>query len=427
MKKSLISLSLITSMFIFSGCNGTSPSLVSITEPIKKLTQKEVKRNKELPIPSQLKNISSEASVSIEWDLDNKHMVEGYNIYRNDNTKESTKFSLVETIDNKFSTHYVDTKLKPEQQYSYIITSFDKNGESLNSKTLTTITKTRINPVSFLETINNLPNMIKVIWRPQVDSRVSGYIIEKLVDNEWKEQITINNNLTVEYFDTNLDNNETGKYRIISLSKEGQKSKPSKVVIGNTKPLPHIVENVNASFNFPKSIDLSWTNNREKDILKYKIYREGKLSSLFGKLGVETIAETTNNNIRLNFKEDGLESKFFITAIDKDGLESKMQSEAILGQTKPKPGSPYFTLKQIAENGINLNWNVGDERNVDFKILKTTKNNFIDSDLEEIKISGTSFTDTNLKKDSHVTYQIIGIDKDGIESIASEEVRFGIQ
>lgn len=72
--------------------------------------------------------------------------------------------------------------------------------------------------------MTNLPNRIKLIWRPHPDFRVDSYIIERTKgdDKEFKN-CRSKNRLNAEYIDSDLKPNENSSYRIIAVSFNGIK------------------------------------------------------------------------------------------------------------------------------------------------------------------------------------------------------------
>jgi hypothetical protein len=415
------------SLFLMTGCTVEKIEKISkeSIEKVKKFT-KGKEKSKDLPIPFALKNISSETSISLEWLLEEKYKIDGYYIYRGKKGIDSN-LKLIKQIDEKQQTHYIDKELEPNKKYVYIITTYNKKNESYSSKELNTKTTTRIEPTSYLQAVSGLPNIIKLLWRPQIDNRVKGYIIEKEIKGKWVEQIKLLDKLQVEYLDTNLGNFETYKYRIISISNENQKSDPSKVVLATTKKLPNRIVNVIASNNFPKAIDLNWKESKEKDIIKYNIYTDNKMSNILGKIAVEKIGETKNTFARIFYKEDDLAQSFYVTAVDKDDLESKMQKNPIYGKTKQKPNTPYFIRNTITNDKVVLEWGKGDERNLSFKIIKKEQVSLLKSKITIIKdIEGTVYEDKKINHGGEVSYQIIGIDNDGLESEVSNPIMFKV-
>jgi len=422
MKKQLILSSFLTSsILLFSGCSTTTNNIINdFQQKINHISfNKKLKKNKNLPIPFDLKYISSETSISLEWMFENKEQINGFNIYRAE--EGNNKLLLIDRINNKHTTHFVDNNLKPNTKYTYIITSYNDTYESDNSPLLNAQTYNTLPPINYLKASNNLVNMIKIVWRPDLNPNVKGYIIEKQVDKKWIDLATIENKLIVEYFDKNLKHNELAKYRISKLSMENQKSKPSPIIIGSTKPLPHIVENIRTTFNLPNKISLSWTSNREEDIVFYNLYKKSDIP-LIGNLKKEFITKTSDTYYHFPTIKDGQKETFYITAVNKEGLESNFQPEGILGKSLDKPGSPSFISKTIQNGKINFSWNKGDNRNIGY-IIKKVINNIE----KEIILDINFFEDSNISKGQTISYTIIGFDDNGIQSLPSDKITFEVK
>ena len=82
----------------------------------------------------------------------------------------------------------------------HVITADGKESKTTDAYIVQTLP--RIVPVDFVQTISNLPNSVKLVWKPHQDKRVGYYRIEKYntLINEWILLKTIKeNNLDLEY------------------------------------------------------------------------------------------------------------------------------------------------------------------------------------------------------------------------------------
>ena len=232
----------IASILFFSGCQ-TTPNVP--TKP---------KIDPSLPTVSGLKVLTDVTEVGFEWKPNYNERVMGYYVYRSSPNEQTNKLHRVATIKDRYSSHFVDTGLKPETRYYYRFSTFSKNQrESVPSEMVTATTKRMISSVVFLKAIVGLPNRVKIIWRPLEYPRVSAYIIQRndLSSMKWKTIATVQGRLSAEYIDTGLKNNYLYKYRIRVKTYDGLVSKPSQIVEASTKPLPPMIENLRATHNLP--------------------------------------------------------------------------------------------------------------------------------------------------------------------------------
>jgi len=405
--KKYILLSLISFLILFvSGC---------AKQP--KVTQK-LKINPNLPKVQNIKVIPDIESVAFEWTPVYDSRVKGYYLYRSSST---SKLKRVAVIKDRFSSHYIDKKLKPNTLYFYKISTYDENGyESLPSDTVKIKTLPLIKSVSFIEAISNLPRRAKIIWRPHPNPRVSEYIIERSEpeNQDWKKIATVKGRLQAEYIDKNLKDSHLYFYRVRVKTFDGIVSHPSRVVKVFTKPKPKMVKNLKATTNLPKKIVLTWSSNKEKDIEHYNIYRSSVSKLLF------TLHAKSKETKYIDFiNEDGVVKFYKVTAVDKDGLESFKQDIPAMGSTLPKPQSPIIISSDVTDNGFIIKWFSKDGRAVEFMVIKTEKSGAFDSkEYRYTNIKDNTFIDRSIIPNIKYTYKVYAIDKYGLVSKPSKKI-----
>ncbi|MBK1972116.1 fibronectin type III domain-containing protein [Campylobacter sp. TTU_617] len=376
---------------------------------------KEVLINESLPKIENLKSISEMSSIGFEWDPLYDQNIAGFYLYRASDSEPN--FKIVATIKDKFQTHFVDTKLDPNTKYFYSLRSFNDQGHiSEEGKVIEVYTMPRLEKIPFAEAITNLPNRIKLIWRPHPDLRVNSYIIERMKEGEgeFKKIAEVKNRLNAEYIDDNLKPNENFTYRIFALSFDGVKSEPSDILNSNSKALPPEVTSLSASFDQVNKILLNWDKSDYKDFSYYKIY---STSSSF--LPYTLLAKTQDNNYEdiVNGKN---KSKYYkVTIVDKDGLESPMPKNAIEGKTLGDPLAPSIILAQIKDGAIEVEWIDNDNRAVEYMVKRYGGGSTaIFKGLKEKKLR-----DIKALPGVEYTYEVISIDNQGLESEPSKKVK----
>ncbi|MDA3908512.1 MAG: hypothetical protein PF437_05445 [Sulfurimonas sp.] len=264
MKKLIVLISLSVLILFVSGCQNT------LQPPAKPVI------DQSLPILSNIKFLTEVTEVGFEWEPSSDERVSGYYIYRSNPEVTNGKLTRIATIKDKYSSHFVDTKLKPQTEYSYQFSTYSQaKRESRQSETLVAKTQPLIESISFLKAITGLPNRVKLIWRPHTSQRVEGYIIERneFSSTKWEELASVNGRLTAEYIDSGLKENRVFRYRVKVKTYDGLISKESEIVQAGTKPLPIGIKNLSASRDIPKKIVLNWSASTEKDFSYYKVYR----------------------------------------------------------------------------------------------------------------------------------------------------------
>lgn len=373
-----------------------------------------------LPQVSNIKSISDMTQIGFEWSPLTDPRVQGYYIYRSNPATQSQKLERIATLEDKYSSHFVDTKLIPSSEYFYRFSSYSSDlRESNPSDTFAIKTQPLIEPVAFVAAIGGLPNKIKLIWRPHASSRVVAYLIERneFSSKEWKQIAKVNSRLNVEYIDKDLSENKVFRYRIKAQTYDGITSLPSEIVQAGTKPLPLPINGLNASYDIPKKIVLNWEASDNKDALYYKIYRAIN-PLLFFSYYVKT-KDTTYEDL---INENGKSYYYYVTVVDKDGLESNRQEVSIKGSTLAIPEPVYITASNHDTRSISLAWNNQDQRAVRYTLLKEYSK---DGSTKKEMITGlgvASYIDTSVQAGVEYKYNVLAIDKYGLSSVASEDV-----
>ncbi len=389
---------------------------------------KPLKSDKSLKTVNKINSLPDTTAVAFEWDLV-KDNIAGYNIYRKEISDESNlsgKLERIAVIEDKYSSHYVDTGLKPETKYQYRFTTYTADErESVGSEFVETLTIKNILPPIFIVTVPNLPNMTKLMWRPHQDPRVSGYIIERQelskTKEKWEKVGELEHRYNVEYIDHELDPNKVYKYRVRAKSFDKTVSEPSDVIDTKTKPLPQSVIDVKTTNNLPREIKISWQESEESAIRGYRIYRSSSKDWGYSKLG-ETSGITYSDKI----KEDGKKYFYKVVAVDNDGLEGSQDRNPVIGSSLGKPKAPSITKTSMNNGKIGIEWESTDNRAVKYKIIRTT-GSLMDKQETTYYSETTSFIDSDVANGSKYSYEIFAIDKFGILSNSAETSDLKVQ
>ncbi len=400
---SLITLSTVSILF-FSGCQITPQT------PTKPLI------DSSLPTVANIKTLSNMTEVGFEWKPNYDERVMGYYVYRSNPKVQSNKLQRVATIKDRYSSHFVDTKLLPQTQYYYRFSTFSaQKRESVPSEMITVSTTRMIPSVAFIKAIVGLPNRVKIIWRPEEYPSVSSYIIERndLSSTDWRKIADVKGRLSAEYIDANLKDNYLYRYRIRVKTCSGLVSDPSQIVEAHTKPLPPMVENVRATQNEPKKIILSWNASTIPDFSYYKVYR-----TINPILFYSYYAKTKNARFEDLVNDNGKTYYYKVTEVDTDGLESPRQSSPIAGSTLAVPEKVSITSVNQDGKSIMLTWTNNDDRAVSYNIIKE-----FNSKKQNITgLSSFSYQDRDVIPGVEYKYSVVTLDKYGLESEPSEPV-----
>jgi len=373
-----------------------------------------------LPKVVDIKFIADIAKIGFEWEPTFDWRVSGYHIYRSNPKEQGGKLGRIVTIEDRFVSHFVDTGLEPNTQYHYRFSTFSQDDrESVASETISVTTLPMIKSVSFVKAITGLPHRVKIIWRPHSSQRVVAYIIERsdFASLKWEQIAKVQGRLNAEYIDDDLPQNSAFKYRIRVETNDGLTSEPSSIVKASTKPLPLEVKNLTASTDTPKKIVLRWDASIEEDFLYYRIYR-----SLNPILPYRYLAKTGDTKYEDLINENGKSFFYFVTAVDKDELESLRQKKPVMGATLAAPRGVYVVSSTHDGREINITWKSRDDRAVRFNVTREHK-----GDKKVFTgITNRSFSDSDIIKGVVYRYNIVALDKYGLTSQESEDITIKI-
>jgi fibronectin type 3 domain-containing protein len=413
MKLSILTTLFTASLLLISGCAEVAP-----TSPAK------VTVDKTLPTVTLTKNgiITDMKTVAFEWKSITDPRVEGIYVYKKSAAdKENKNLKYYDTIDTRYSTHYVDRDVQPDTRYSYAFRTFTKKSQGINSKVFVVNTLPVLQSVSWIHSITGLPRIAKIIWRPHSSERVDSYLIERksFEDKEWHQIAQLSGRLNAEYIDTGLEDNRVYLYRIKVKTYDGIVSTPSAVVKSVTKPLPMAISDIEASRDLPKEIKIKWAASTQKDFARYYLYRSDNVDGSY-----ELIAKLYNNHFTNKINEDGKSYFYRVSVVDKDGLESEHEKHTVMGMTLPKPNAPAIVEAKLVQNHIELKWGKSDPRTVSYIVMKKAKKGWFDETSKEYKgIKKSIFIDSNITPDTLYTYKVYSVDKNGIVSDPSIEVQ----
>jgi len=395
--------SLIALMLMVSGCEKT---LDTPKEPVVDST---------LPRIDTVRTLADITEIGFEWTPTYGDRVAGYYIYRLD----GSKMKKIATINDKYTSHYVDTKLTPDTQYSYRFTTFsEEKRESEPSQIVTASTTGTIESVSFVKAITGLPNRAKIVWRPHTMERVESYIIERneFKSTKWDEVGKIDGRLNAEYIDAGLKDNYVYRYRVKVKTFDGIVSKPSEIVEAHTKPLPKAITGIQVTNNLPKKIVLNWNPSSESDFSHYKIYRSSNSTMFFSYHG-----KTKSTEFEDLVSDNGKTYYYKVVAVDVDGLESKQQDNPIVGSTLASLTPPVVQSVKHDGRSIYIAWS-GHENSVKYTVLRENNSGGSTKKQSFTGIFESNYNDQDTVAGIEYKYNIIAIDKFGIASKPSDSV-----
>ena len=409
MKKYLKNILLIALLTLLAGCSTNSLSTSYKTN---------IDNNLPKVDSNSIKTISDVNAIALEWKAYNSDNISGYNIYRKIENSDNQEIKKIASLQNKYISHYVDTNLKEKTIYAYAMSTIGTNGKHSNiTKLIRARTLDNIESISFSLAVSNLPRQVKILWRPHTNHSIKYYIIQRTDKSKkkWETIKRVRNRLSAEYIDSNLKDNFTYFYRIISVTFNNIISKPSKAITATTRSLPNNTKHMTATTNLAKKIILKWKNLDDSNIAGYNIFTSSNANMYFKK--ISTTKKDANTFVHI-INRNNTTRYYKIASFDKDGLQSDIRTlQSIIGITLDIPKTPKITLGLIKGHTVIINWKAQDNRAVSYIVEKSIKENLFQSKTKVYKgVKNNRFEDGDIKSGIKYKFTVQAVDKDGLIS-----------
>ncbi len=404
-----------------SGCSQQNSLFGDMSLPklsIPSLDLSNLKFDPRLPAVQNVKIESSLSEVALEWKPVHAPHVAGYRILRNN---DAGQYAVIATLNDPYAAHYTDPNTQQRKYNAYAISYFTDDGRvSKATKIRLSKLPKAIAPLPYVTVVSNLPRRIKILWRIHPDPRVIGYRIDRFdpTTKSWQPIHQVDKRLSVEYIDRSVESGKEYQYRVIAIGKGGVLSPPSKVVTGHSKMLPPPPQQVMATTNLPRKVELIWKKPPMNDLDHFNVYASSFEDSLY-----RLIAKTRATHYTDRFDNDG-EIRFYrVTTVDKDGLESTQATKPVRGMTLGHLVAPKVTSARIISNRVELKWENQDKRTVAYNIYKSFWNGWRVKKVKFENFTKTTFVDPAIQGGTTYTYYVTAVDANGIESAPSREVK----
>ncbi len=278
---------------------------------------------------------------------------------------------------------------------------------------------------------------VSVVWDPVLTGHVGGYVVERSLSETgpFSRVAVLTDRFETGLLDRGFDlapkspaaegNPGLGDgaayyYRVRAYDAEGRISaSASNVGAGRTAPRPDPPEGLHVVSRLPRKVALRWRASNDPTVKGYVVSRSPGAAGPF-----EPIAELEGRH-RTHYVDHGLGDLhvFFyeVTAVNAAGARGGA-SEPVQGLTKADPLPPAgLRLAERQGASVVLVW----ERNVEPDVVayRVLRRRGGDEDLEVV--ATVSAPTTTLRDDAgagseSVSYQVIAIDADGLESAPAE-------
>ncbi len=276
---------------------------------------------------------------------------------------------------------------------------------------------------------------IAVAWDPVLAGQVSGYVVERsLTENGGFLRVAVlgdrfETGLLDRGFDLapkspategepGLGDGATYYYRVRTFDAQGHiSSAASGVAAGRTAPRPDPPEGLRIVSRLPRKVALGWRPSSDPTVKGYVILRSPGAAGPF-----EPIAELDGRH-RTHYVDRGLGDLhvfyYQVRAVNAAGAEGA-PGEPVQGLTKPDP-LPPMGLRITAREGSAtvLAWEPNVEPDVvAYRVFRRQAGDESPELVATVKAPSTSLRDED--PGAALSYQVIAIDADGLESAPAE-------
>lgn len=274
-------------------------------------------------------------------------------------------------------------------------------------------------------------------WDPLLTGDVAGYVVERGSEREgpFDRLAAVEGRLATVYLDrgdeveaddeaeaARMGDGVTYFYRVRAYAPSGQVGvAASQVVAATTAPLPDPPEDLRSYSHQPRQVPLSWRPSRDPTVAGYVVYRSPTSRGPFEPLAeLQERYQTTYVDRELG---DLRVFYYRVSAKNTAGGEGE-PTETVRAVTKPEPLPPVGL--RVVESGLGSNhlaWEPNVEKDlVEYRLLRMREGSEVPEIVASLPRGQTSAKDTAVAADEKVSYALVAIDRDGLESAPSEPI-----
>jgi fibronectin type 3 domain-containing protein len=299
-----------------------------------------------------------------------------------------------------------------------------------------------------LRTASGELRMVPLKWEPLLVGDVSGYVVERasVRDGRFEQLARVPGRLTTVYLDKETvpeappvaadpdgepipNEDETSQdgitwfYRVRAYSSDGGlSSRASPLAVATTAPPPEAPEDLRAYSRQPRSVPLSWRASDDPDVVGYRVERSPTANGPF-----ELLAEIDGRHQTI-YVDSGLgDLRVFyyrVIAVNSAGGLGVATSEPVRAVTKPEP-LPPIGLRTVDQHlGANeLAWDRNVEEDiVGYQLYRTLEGKDSPALIASPSADETTADDAAVEAGQRVSYTLVAIDRDGLESGPSNPI-----
>ncbi|MDJ0852033.1 MAG: hypothetical protein QNK04_26990 [Myxococcota bacterium] len=275
---------------------------------------------------------------------------------------------------------------------------------------------------------------IPLRWDPLLEEDVAGYALERAPEREgpFARVAAVPGATATVYVDRGspppgvrrrgayLEDGVTLFYRVRAFRRDGELGATSEVVAATTAPLPDEPGQLRAWSHRPREVPLAWEPSPEPHVTGYVVERSPVAE------GPYTEIARIEDRWQSTWVDRGLgDLRVFyyrVAAFTEAGARGP-EAEPVRAVTKPEPLPPIglrVTEQRLGENRLAWEPNVEPDL-TGYRLLRTRERNGEPEPVARLGIE-VAAVDREVGAGERVAYQLVAVDRDGLESPRSEPV-----
>ncbi|WP_432484233.1 pectinesterase family protein [Kineococcus esterisolvens] len=353
-----------------------------------------------------LKAKGSTSSVKLSWSKGSEKDLAGYRVYR---ASASGEFQLLATTT---SPKFTDKGAPAGFTSHYRVSAVDRAGNESAPVTASALRRDKTapgTPSGLVATAGG--DGIALDWADGADGDLAGYVVQRATGTSRSFKALTGTPVTASAWnDTTAVPGTAYTYRVTAVDHSGNDSRAA--TTGAVLPddvAPAVVRSLKAKGS-SSGVTLSWSKNREKDLVGYRVYRSATADGEFELVGTPTSAKFSDKTA-----PEGVFSHYRVTAVDLSGNESAAATATGLREDRTAPAAPTAVVAtpDLAAATVALDWADGAEPDVATWVVQRstgTKNSF--KTLAKA-LTASQFTDTTAVAGTAYTYRVAAVDLSG--------------
>jgi fibronectin type 3 domain-containing protein len=270
-------------------------------------------------------------------------------------------------------------------------------------------------------------------WDPILTGEIGGYAIERAPapDGPFERIGAVSGRGATTFLDRNesdgdgawpLEDATTAYYRVRAFAPTGELARTTSAVVSATTASPPAApEGLRAYSHQPRQVPLSWRASEDPHVASYTVYRSPTSRGPF-----EPIATLDGRHATVYVDEGLGDLRVFyygVSARNSAGGEGA-PAEAVRAVTKPEPLPPHDLRLVDQRLGANhLRWEPNVEPDVvEYRLYRTEQGAREPELIASLRGGSSSAEDSDVGAQERVSYTLVAIDRDGLESSPAEPV-----